>query len=139
MWQGLFFLILSCNLYLGYDFINKFFDYTCLYPVSQTKIEHFEVLPGPEGSFFLKAAFDVGGALTSYQFKENFINEFVAEETMESMRQVEWTIYKNSYTNAFELQKYFPMKELVHLGLCVAVTLYFCWLYVYARRFNYKK
>ncbi|MFZ4773544.1 MAG: hypothetical protein ACOYK9_06095 [Chlamydiia bacterium] len=136
MWQGLFFLVFACNFYLGTNFVIKFFDYVCQYPVEEVRIDHFDVQPGPKGTFFLEAAFLSGGKQIEYKFKEQFINEFVAEETMEGMRKEQWTVYKNSLNNELSLQRYFPMKELVHLLLAMAVSLYFGWLFVYSRRFK---
>ncbi len=139
MWQGLFFLILASNLYLGANFVIKFFEYSCQYPVEQVEIAHFDVQPGPKGTFFLEAAFRVGDKQVDYRFKERFLNEFVAQEAMEEMRKESWTVYKNSYDSSFSLQKYFPMKELVHFGLALAVSIYFIWLYAYSHRFSIAK
>lgn len=139
MWQGLFFLIFASNLYLGAHFVIKFFEYSCQYPVEQVVISHFDVQPGPKGTFFLEAAFQVGDKKLEYRFKENFLNEFVAQEAIEEMRKESWTVYKNSYDSSFSLQKYFPMKELVHFGLALAVSIYFIWLYAYSHRFSLSK
>ena len=103
MWQGLFFLILVSNLYLGTNFVIKFFDYTCQYPVEEVKIDHFDVQPGPKGSFFLEAAFKFHQKQIEYRFQEKFINEFVAQEALEGMRNETWTLY--SYSYRFRIQK----------------------------------
>ncbi len=139
MWQGLFFLILLSNLYLGTSFVIKFFDYTCQYAVEEVKIDHFDVQPGPKGSFFLEAAFNYQQKQIEYRFQEKFINEFVAQEALEGMRNETWTLYKNSYNDSLSLQRYFPMKELVHCLLAFSVSAYFIWLYSYSYRFRIHK
>jgi hypothetical protein len=139
MWQGLFFLIFASNVYLGGHFVMKFFDYQCLFPLETVRIDHFDIQPGPKGSFFLEAAFKMGENQVGYRFQEKFINEFTAEEAIEGMRKEVWTVYKNSYDESLSLQKYFPMKELVHFGLALAVSVYFIWLYAYSHRFNAQK
>jgi hypothetical protein len=136
MWQGLFFLIFASNLYLGGSFVIKFFEYSCQYPIEEVQISHFNVQPGPKGSFFLQAAFQLEGNQVEYKFKEKFLNEFIAEEALEEMRKETWTVYKNSYDSSLSLQKYFPMKELVHFGLALAVSIYFIWLYAYSHKFH---
>ncbi len=134
MWQALFFLIFGCNVYLGANFAIKFFDYVCQYPVAEVYVDHFDVQPGPKGTFFLQAVFEAEDRMVEYTFQEQFINEFIAEEAMEAMRVVPWVVYKNSSSGALGLQAYFPMKELVHVILSLGVSFYFVWLYLYSRK-----
>lgn len=129
----------AAALWIGGGFFYDLHRYFQLSEEAYVELDHWKVVEDEENySIKVNYSFNYNGQkiLGAYHFpRPVYQNLHITEEHISSWKEKEWKIYFNpKYPTNASLQKKFPAKKGINLGLSLGILLYFLLLKGYISR-----